>query len=463
MKKIIRIICLTLSVCMLSCMLFGCGEKKNDDKETSKFESDYRVELLNFENWYPDFSIIKMMRNFGKITRNVDENYVKSGKYSAKIQPIGGFNNYNEPCVFFPTDSAYYEFDYMDFTYADHVDFWIYNANDTEKVLKVGLVSEIKDYENITCLPATKFNLSKGWNLIKYVVDFNAMSITQKIDEETITQIRGVYLEFEHAVTASLEDAPVFYLDDMNIYYKEEANELKDSSKIIEFDANIAHNVYELCDFEKLYQQNIFSFITKSSKNNPVMSVVKAEDEGIDGFLATSGTKVLKVELTGSDYTSGYTELILSDKVVRAFYDKFVINYTTGKPIIPVEDWDKWYLAYDVYCDFDVEEINFSIANFFYQNGNNTSYRSSSSTAVKSNSWVTWSWSIKEIQNWENSRNEAGNPAAIEAYNKYKEYYDAHGYGERVSDAGQIRMVYSDMKDGKTRVMYIDNLRLYKA
>ncbi len=462
MKKIIKIICLTLCLCMLSCMLFGCGESSDTDEPAAKFESEYRVELLNFENWYPDFSIIKMMRNFGKITRNVDQKYVKSGKYSAKLQTIGGFNNYSEPCVFFPTNSARYEFDYMDFTFVDHVDFWIYNDNDTTEVLKVGLVNEIQDYEKITCLPATKFTLSKGWNLVTYVVDFNAMSITQKIDEETITQIKGVYLEFEHAVTADLATAPVYYLDDMNIYYKEEANELKDSSKIIEFNANTAHDVYELCDFEKLYQQNIFSFITKSPKNNPVMSVVKAENENIKGFEATSGTKVLKIELTASDYTEGYTELILSDKVVRAFYDKFVFDYDTNQPIIPVEDWDKWYLAYDIYCDFDVEDMGngkgFNWSNFFYQSGNDTSYRSSSNAAVKSHAWATWSWSIKDIQDKANSRADR-----VEAYNKYAAYYDEHGYGERISDAGQIRMVYTDMQDGKTRVMYIDNLRLYKA
>ncbi len=467
MKKTIKFICSALAVCMFFCLFSGCAKNNRGGEETSaleKFTSDYRVELLNFENWYPDFSLIRVLRSFGKVTRNEDPKFVKSGKYSAKLQTTGAFNNYLDPSLYFPTKSTYYDFNYSDFTYTDRVDFWIYNDCESEKTLRVGLVSDIVNYENVRKLPAAEYELNaKSWNFVSYRVDFNAMSITQKIDAEQIMKIQGIYFEFQHAESADLSAAPVYYLDDMNIYYKKQANKLKDASEIVQFDKkeNGAEIIYELCDFEKIYQKNIFSYYTANSECIPKMTVVKAENEGVENFQATSGSRVLKVEMKPAGESGGYTELILSDKVVRAFYNEFVFDYSSARPIIPVDEWKDYRLAYDVYCDFDVGE--FYVANFFYKSDNSTLSRASSTVAVnKSREWVTWSFGLKEMDDKLSSRYSDTNENIKKAYDEYAAFYDEHGYGERVSDAGQIRMVYPDVT-GESKVMYIDNIRLYKV
>ena len=471
MKKWInKTICITLSLCLLACLsvFFGCNKKEGDrssEEEGVKFNSEYRIELLNFENWYPDFSLIKILENFGKVSRNENLDYVKTGKYSAKIQPIGGFNKFSNPTMFFPLESSYYEFNYTDFTYMDHIDFWVYNGNAQDKVISVGLVKSISSARvpTISAMPASNYVLkANSWNLVSYYVDFDVMNITQNITVSQISNIKGIYIEFEHSVSKSTQLAPEYYIDDMNLYFKKNANTLKNVSEIVSFNYNKNQQVYELCDFEKLYQSNVFSYIYQNVKCIPKLSVVNADDENIDGFQATSGSKVLKIEMPADPDGDKWGELVLSDKVVRAFYNQFVIDYDTLQPKIPVEEWKNYRLAYDVYCDFDVSTDGFYLNNFFYTSVNDTIRRSNGmKVSVKSHEWTTWSVSLADISDKLNSRT-GTTKSLIDAYNEYSEYFDEHGFGERVSNAGSIRLVYKDAKT-TNKVMYVDNIRMYKV
>lgn len=279
------------------------------------------------------------------------------------------------------------------------------------------------------------------------VSDTENVKIT--IEELTFFDGNGGELTFEYPFT-------------MNLYFKKNANTLKNVSEIVSFNYNKNQQVYELCDFEKLYQSNVFSYIYQNVKCIPKLSVVNADDENIDGFQATSGSKVLKIEMPADPDGDKWGELVLSDKVVRAFYNQFVIDYDTLQPKIPVEEWKNYRLAYDVYCDFDVSTDGFYLNNFFYTSVNDTIRRSNGmKVSVKSHEWTTWSVSLADISDKLNSRT-GTTKSLIDAYNEYLEYFDEHGFGERVSNAGSIRLVYKDAKT-TNKVMYVDNIRMYKV
>ena len=449
-------------------------------EELSKVENSYRVELSNFEQWKPDFSLIRLMKYFGKVSRNRDKTYVKSGDYSAKIQPMGGIHSATKPQMYFPFFSEYYNFNYQDFTYVDYIDFWIYNDNDKDMPLNVGLVSSITSEEAISVLPAETFYLkAKDWTLVTYYVDFNTMSINQNITASQIMQIKGLYLEFGNASSADVNEAPVYYVDDLNMYYKDTPNEVKPVSEILQFDHVDGSDVYELCDFEKVYQNYIFSTYVKKAECIPTLSIVNAEKEGVDGLLATSGTSVLKVEIpAGSTVQGSYTELILSGKVMTTFFNQFFFDSATQTAKIPGSELKNYYLAYDVYVVGDVEST-YKISHYAYDSLNSSYSRSEGfpTLPIKSGQWQTWTISLYDFASLEKTRNSVFDPAnpskynvdIAKAYDAYKASYDEYllneqtaGYGNRITSPGPFRILYPEHV-GEDRVMYIDNLRVYKA
>ncbi|MBQ8685057.1 MAG: hypothetical protein IJ514_02655 [Clostridia bacterium] len=488
MKKYIKRISLLLAGILTLGMLSACkdgsasedGASSEQVQAVSKVSNEYRVELANFEQWKPDFSLIRIMENFGKVSRNKDEKYVKSGSYSAKLQPTGGIYAYRKPQMYIPFFSEYYNFNYEDFTYADYIDLWIYNANDRDMPVNVGLVSAITSEEAITTFPAETFYLkANSWNLVTYYVDFNAMSINQSISLSQIMQIKGLYLEFESSNTVDVNDAPVYYVDDVNLYYKDEPNTLKDVSEILEFTHEEGSDVYEICDFEHVYQKYVFSTYVKNAACIPTLTIVNAENEGMDGFLATSGSSVLKIEIPAGQTKGGsWTELILSSKIMSAFYNEFVFDSAKQKPIVPAAELKNYYIAYDIYCVGEVEN-DYKFAHYLYDSQNNTYARTEGAPnlMIKPDQWQTWSWSLYDVASLEYTRNSILDPTdptkynkgVAEAYQEYKKSYDKYaadpltaGYGDRITDAGQFRILYSEHV-GEDRVVYIDNIRVYKA
>lgn len=475
MKTIKKIISLALSALFVLGAV-SCKKEETQAPESenvtalSKVENDYRVELCNFEQWKPDFSLIRVLEYFGQVSRNKDTNYVKSGKYSAKLQPLGGYYTYKKPVMYYPLASTHYEFNYEDFSYVDYVEFWMYNDEDTVQSMNVGLVSKITNKFNIEKYPAETFYLQpKQWNLITYYIDFSAMAITQKLSANALMQVKGVYFEFNSTSSKDVADAPVFYMDDLNLYYKEEPNNTQvDVNQLIRFNHKEGTDVYELCDFEHVYQKHIFTTKVNDPKSDPTISIVSAASQGLDGFKATSGKNVLRIEMKGADKYKGSTsEYTLSSEIVRAFYDQFVYDYDTGTDIIPVEEWGDYYLAYDVYATKDFEE-DYYFGQFIYD-GDNTSYCRSnpSSVYVKNGEWVTKRVSLAEIADYTKSRRPTEGTSAYagvkKAYEAYQAHYEANGgRGRRISDAGQITFYWPEFV-GENRVMYLDNIRVYKA
>ena len=77
MKKSRIIAALALCLCFITPLL-GCAEKpeENETPETNT------IKIADFEQWEPDFGLMRVMPSFGKVSENRDENFAKSGKAS---------------------------------------------------------------------------------------------------------------------------------------------------------------------------------------------------------------------------------------------------------------------------------------------------------------------------------------------------------------------------------------------
>ncbi len=310
----------------LSCLpIVAC----KDQGETPPPEADY-VSLANFEQWGPDFQMLRLFNNFGKVTRNEDKNYIKEGEFSAHLQPVGSTIKKASPILCLPTKSTFFEYDYQDFTKYESVSAYLLNASEKPIDVKIGLVSSIASANTIQTMDGDSFTLQPNtWQRIDYWLEHSILNLSSDI-----TQIEGVYLEFPNQGIMYPEDAPDIYLDDVRLSKSSDV-EMKDLVDL-ETKETEGKKVWEICDFEKPYQRYVFrTEINGPPQENIECSVVKAADYGIE---ATSGNNVLKVTRHSS------TE--------RAFiYMSEQIMQKMGMKDIPESEYKTTYLCFDVYRD----------------------------------------------------------------------------------------------------------------
>ena len=319
LKKVVSAV--LASVTLLSTFVWaGCemlGSKKNEVEQ---------VVLADFEKFEPDFQLIRLSKHFGAVNVNTDPAYVKSGKTSAKVQPLGHVPSKSEPMMFFPLSSATYEYDYKDFTYFDNVNMWIYNAEDEAMEVEIGFVEKMVDINDYVTIPGEVNTLKPGWNRIIYYPDLNALNLVTEI-----TELLGVYLRFNNTPSYELEDAPVFYVDDVQLKKLPTPQIVED---VIKLDQG------EILNFDKLWQQNVLSISAPNSSTIPEMTIVRASEENIplidDGRTEDYMLKVV----TKASSLSGWPGFEIPGKVIKR----------SGATGISRTERSKYYLCYDVYA-----------------------------------------------------------------------------------------------------------------
>ena len=202
--------------------LFAAGCK--DNQESSSSDSvvtgeTKQVMLANFEQWGPDFQLLRLREEFGSIDVNKDATYVKSGKQSAQLT-VMGWGKGNSPYFFIPTQSDYFGYDYSDFSKIDTISTWIYNASETEANMYMGLVTDITNITDVSLAKPETMVLKKGWNEIVYSPDMNYVISGVGIDK--YEGIKGVYFMFDKSGVELKADAPKYYIDDIALNYGEE-------------------------------------------------------------------------------------------------------------------------------------------------------------------------------------------------------------------------------------------------
>ena len=271
-------------------MLLGvtaCGTQKQVDNGATK---EGYATFYDFETNRRDFNEVRIRDGyFGDISYNFDTQYVKSGESSIKMRPLGSVNTLKNPYAYFPLQSTYLGFDYTNIEKVTDISFEIYNAQSEDKNCYVGMVFTGK--ENYVQEQAN-YTLKPGWNTIDYKVNREIMSISYDLKKCYAMAVgfdRYNDVEFE----TSIEVAPIFYMDNVQI---------KTTKEAFTFENPIYLDEYEICDFEKAYQQYAFYAHGDGIRE---YGVVRASDYGIE---ATSGSNVFRFGLAAVEntQTSGF-------------------------------------------------------------------------------------------------------------------------------------------------------------
>lgn len=404
-NKFIKVISLFLSTILIMATFTACSKKENE-------VGPYTV-IANFENWAPDFQTIKVMYGFGKVSRS--EDIVKSGKYSAKLNPLGAYlNPTTTATIYFPLKSEALGFNKTNLLKYKSLNMSFYNDEETTQKVEISFVTGITNDKTITKSAIGSINLpSKQWYDYEYKIDAQILNYMYNLKN-----ILGIALSFENAHSRDLADAPNIYLDDMVFVNRESEAVVKDE---------IILKPYEVCDFEELYQQYIFVPHSTKDASVPELSVVRATEEGL---IAPSGEYMLKVIAKGSgigDDGGTWPGMILVQKVI----EKTVLSK------IDPEEWEDYSVAFDVYNANDVSEY------FSMKFDSTVPYGAMVGFTVEPKKWNKVSYSF----------------AQIAGYNAW-----AGGPNEgRITKPGSWSISWLDYKDTTLKkVFYFDNFRIEK-
>lgn len=381
-------------VAISSFSLFGCG-KNNEGKDKQS-----QIVLADFEKFEPDFQLIRITKFFGAVNVNTDAQYVRNGKTSAKVQPLGHVPSQSQPMMFFPLSSVEFEYDYKDFSYYDNVNMWIYNAEDENMDVEIGFVDKMLDIKDYATIPGEINTLKPGWNKVVYYPDLNALNLVSDI-----TNFLGVYLRFPHTNSYDLEDAPVLYIDDVQLKVSPQKQQIQE---LIQLDKG------EILNFDKEWQQNVLIVNAPNEDTMPEVSIVKAADERIP--VIDDGREedfMLKVVTKASKY-SGWPSIEIPAKVIKK----------SGATGLSKTERAKYNICFDVYAvDGDKDFFpDYGVAMWM-------DWKSTNHKAV-TGKWTTYRYNLSLI------------PSSI--------------YG---SLAG-MRVSWSEYAEGGDMTFYFDNFRL---
>lgn len=394
LKKIISSVLASLTL-LTSFAWTGCDFSKKDEGDASQ------IVLADFERFEPDFQLIRLNKHFGAVNVNTDPQYVKNGKTSAKVQPLGHVPSKSKPMMFFPLSSVTYEYDYKDFTYFDNVNMWVYNAENESIDVEIGFIEKMIDINDYVPITGEVNTLKPGWNKIVYYPDLNGLNLVCDI-----TSLLGVYLRFPNTPSYELEDAPVFYVDDVVLKKAPKQQEIED---VIKLDKG------EILNFDKDWQQNILVVNAPNPSTKADVSIVRASEEKIP--LMDDGREedyMLKV-VTKSSNLSGWPNIEIPAKVIK----KSGVTGITNKV-----ERAKYNICFDVYA-VDGDKYfypDYGIA--MWGNWHSTNH------LAKTGKWTTYRYNLALV------------PGGI--------------YG---SLAG-IRFSWSEYADGGNMTFYFDNFRL---
>ncbi len=331
MKKILNI--LLAGMLGMSAIAFGGCNTELQSNEQNGTSNANEIVLANFEQWAPDFQLISLHNKFGKISRNEDVKYVKSGKYSAKLQPVGALVGETRPVAVIPLSSPGFEFSYRDVTEYEEVYAYMYNASDKDLNVTIGFSSG-RSEKAVATLAGETINLPAGrWKRVSYLFDITMLSL-----QADVSDLVGIYFMFEDSGVVYPDEAPSIYLDDLTLVKAETKRNPDDVVVLDKSQPGNANFISELLDFEKPYQKYVYVPERGGSEEETFeASIVNASEYNVE---ATSGKKVLRVlKHAGTAASTPTNNIILPETLFKK----------AGMQNIPEAEWDSTYICFD-YC-----------------------------------------------------------------------------------------------------------------
>lgn len=331
---------------------FGCGDR--NDTPTEERPAQYT--LADFENWAPDFQMCRISSTFGKVSMNTDPAYVRSGSRSARIDPVGS------GWMYLPTYSENFGYDYADFTYVNSIRMEMYNAQDTEEIVNVGLVAATHGIDSFDRAGETTFTLRPGWNTVELYVEPSIVCIIADL-----TDVQGIYFTFDPVNVGSItEDTPRFYLDNVRLMTRETPHSTE---------TNLQFAENEIIDFERFYHK--YFLINDFGVD---MGIVNAADYGIS---AASGSKVLRLVMPGTN-TGGWNYYV---QLMAPFLKAGALGQLTD------EQFENAYFCWDAY---NTSEAEYNVVAIFELGTGAKDYRVGSTP--KKNRWTTFRVKLTDIE-----------------------------------------------------------------
>lgn len=316
MKKIISLI--LVLVCTFSAFgIAGCQEPEQ--------EVTNEIVLADFEQWKPDFQLLRLFNNFGKVTRNDNLEFVKSGKYSAKLQTVGSTINNSKPLMYVTAISKLFEYDYRDFTEYNEVVVYVYNTFDVEKEVTVGLVTGVVSEASISTAQGQTFVLKpKAWTRIDYWLNVDFLNLFVDLEN-----VEGVYFEFENTGNMYVDEKNVYYIDDLKLVKAEQKQEINDVITVDE---------WEVCSFEKDYQNFIATTELAAPEAEAIsISVVNSAEYNLPESFGKKALKCVVHPTTDSSQSS--SKIVLPGKLLQ----KTKMTTTSS------DDYKKTYFKFDMF------------------------------------------------------------------------------------------------------------------
>ena len=395
MKKILSIV---LSAMMLFPIVACKGDDQNSQEQQSSQETTLPkgVVLVNdFEN-NDEFNLLRLFGVLGKVTKNTDENFVRSGSASAKV--VVDSNPYKEaaPYIEQAFELKKRDLDLRNFSNALAVSMDVYNATGADS--RIGFQLAYKSgngtRKNITLRP--------GWNTVS--MNIKREYIPQYTDSNDVTApfVESLKIMFDRPQ----EDA-TFYLDNLRLYQTE-----KGFSPIV-----MSLKEDEICSFDSEWQVELL------------------EPEGRSGLLpsyscvsdvtATGSGSSARIEAPGSSSNLGSWPGVFLNKDMTALVPW--ANYKEGA-----------YLCFDVYAP--VENGLTSIWMSLYAGGQR--YFVTDELSVVPGRWVTYRFSVQEINShWSNPNPSRYNLAATTGLTMR---WAEHTGETKIVYLDNFRMEYSD-------------------
>lgn len=235
--------------------------------------------LCSFENGYQDFNTAILINDFGRLSPNYVTKYVKTGKGSALLEPVGTIGTKAKPLVYFPMASNIYDFNKSNIKLYDSVAFSMYNASDKDITGAVGFIASVTSIYKVDTTKVSEFTLKAGqWNDFTLTIDHAHCNLFFNIEETP-----GLYFEFENQNVSDPAFAPKIYLDDVKFINAKEPH-------IIQDDFILDEN--EICDFEKDFQKY---FLSCSNVFEDALTFSILED--FEGIKASQGKKFLCIDV----------------------------------------------------------------------------------------------------------------------------------------------------------------------
>lgn len=382
----------------------GCNKQKTDVTVNE-------VTLYDFEDYDRNFALMRVMAYFGAVNVNRDGKYVKSGKTSALLQPLGYHSTMignvftptlkPECCLYIPFSSNKYDFDYTDATHLDAVRFSMYNAEETALPVYVSLIFE-RNAQTVS--EPVAFTLKPGWNEVIYRLDHDVLAINHDL-----SACYGLALGFDRVGSRDLADAPEVYLDDVRLQLADAAVTPKN---LIELAEN------EICDFEKAYQKYTVTSFAFDKAMRPDLEIVTAADYGLT---APSGRKVLRAALKPVDAVDGtiYDQIYLTQALIDA------VGFSSLD--------DDAYFCFEFYNDTELP-MDLSVT---FLDTKNSGYKVARHLYANPKQWTPYRIRLADVDAlWGNAEE--------------RTYRD---------NPGPIRIEWSEFTDGE-HVVYMDNFRI---